>query len=286
MGQRRRQGTPVPHQVRPGRHPARRGRPRAGRDARQPRHRRRGRGFTAEALRALHADITPLPDGFTRRDRRAARRPARRAGPRPRRAAAVPPRPAGPAARRPTWTAPTRTSPRSPATSWSPRSTRCPRPTVRPARRCGVMRTVRGAPGGPRCCWSGSACTWSCPAGTTAARWSPRTPRCSPTGAGPTPPNGSPADEVQVLLAAAADRQRPARSGRSTSPNGPWPTWPPCCRTWTSVADDLAGRLREDHIRVREAGGQRVRRQIAVRAQKPADVLGVYVYLPGRRCAS
>ena len=46
-------------------------------------------------------------------------------------------------------------------------------------------------------------------------------------------------------------------------------------------ADTLASRLREDHIRVREAGGQHVRRQIAVRAQKPADILGVYVYLPG-----
>ncbi|MGH3263124.1 MAG: hypothetical protein ACRDNS_14125 [Trebonia sp.] len=47
------------------------------------------------------------------------------------------------------------------------------------------------------------------------------------------------------------------------------------------VADELAIKLRDDHIRVREAGGQRVRRQIAVRAQKPADILGVYVYLPG-----
>ena len=48
-----------------------------------------------------------------------------------------------------------------------------------------------------------------------------------------------------------------------------------------SAADELAAKLRDDHIRVREAGGQRVRRQIAVRAQKPADILGVYVYLPG-----
>jgi superfamily II DNA or RNA helicase len=48
-----------------------------------------------------------------------------------------------------------------------------------------------------------------------------------------------------------------------------------------SVADELAAKLRDDHIRVREAGGQRVRRQIAVRAQKPADILGIYVYLPG-----
>ena len=46
------------------------------------------------------------------------------------------------------------------------------------------------------------------------------------------------------------------------------------------IADDLAERLREAHLRVREAAGQRVRRQVAVRAQKPADVLGVYVYLP------
>ena len=43
----------------------------------------------------------------------------------------------------------------------------------------------------------------------------------------------------------------------------------------------LADRLREAHSRVREAGGQRVRRQVTVHAQKPADVLGVYVYLPG-----
>lgn len=49
----------------------------------------------------------------------------------------------------------------------------------------------------------------------------------------------------------------------------------------SDVADDLAVKLRDDHIRVREAGGQRVRRQVAVRAQKPADILGVYVYLPG-----
>jgi hypothetical protein len=46
-------------------------------------------------------------------------------------------------------------------------------------------------------------------------------------------------------------------------------------------AGTLAARLREDHIRVREAGGQHVRRQITVHAQKPADILGVYVYLPG-----
>jgi superfamily II DNA or RNA helicase len=46
------------------------------------------------------------------------------------------------------------------------------------------------------------------------------------------------------------------------------------------AADDLAAALRDSHIRAREAAGQRVRRQIDVRALKPADVLGVYVYLP------
>jgi hypothetical protein len=48
-----------------------------------------------------------------------------------------------------------------------------------------------------------------------------------------------------------------------------------------SVADEHAVALRDAHIRVREAGGQRVRRQIAVFALKPVDVLGIYVYLPG-----
>jgi superfamily II DNA or RNA helicase len=47
-----------------------------------------------------------------------------------------------------------------------------------------------------------------------------------------------------------------------------------------ATADALADQLRASHIRVREAAGQRVRRQITVSAQKPADVLGVYVYLP------
>jgi hypothetical protein len=47
-----------------------------------------------------------------------------------------------------------------------------------------------------------------------------------------------------------------------------------------ATADELAARLRESHLRVREAAGQRARRQITVTAQKPADVLGVYVLLP------
>jgi superfamily II DNA or RNA helicase len=47
-----------------------------------------------------------------------------------------------------------------------------------------------------------------------------------------------------------------------------------------TTADELAGRLRESHLRAREAARQRVRRDLTVTAQKPADVLGVYVYLP------
>ena len=48
------------------------------------------------------------------------------------------------------------------------------------------------------------------------------------------------------------------------------------------AADKLAAALRDSHIRAREAAGQQVRRQIAVAALKPADVLGVYVYLPAQ----
>jgi hypothetical protein len=47
-----------------------------------------------------------------------------------------------------------------------------------------------------------------------------------------------------------------------------------------ATADRLAVGLREAHLRVRAAAGQRVRRQITVVAQQPADVLGVYVFLP------
>ena len=47
-----------------------------------------------------------------------------------------------------------------------------------------------------------------------------------------------------------------------------------------TTADALADTLRQAHLRVRESAGQRVRRRLSVTAQKPADVLGVYVYLP------
>ena len=43
--------------------------------------------------------------------------------------------------------------------------------------------------------------------------------------------------------------------------------------------EELATRLRDAHRRVRQTSGDVVR-GLKVRAQKPADVLGVYVYLP------
>lgn len=46
------------------------------------------------------------------------------------------------------------------------------------------------------------------------------------------------------------------------------------------VADEVAQRLRESHTRVREATRQSGAAKIRVEAHKPADVLGVYVYLP------
>jgi len=47
-----------------------------------------------------------------------------------------------------------------------------------------------------------------------------------------------------------------------------------------TVADGLAEAIRASHIRAREAVNQRARRRIEVMAQKPVDILGVYVYLP------
>ena len=236
--------------------------------------------FTEEALRALRADVTPLPDGFK------AATGALPAGladalvpghlePLPFRTdLPVKPRAAYLDRTDPNVAAIARyvlesaldsvspadsgTGPRGAAASWSrPRS-----------------------PSERRCSSSATGSTWSCPAGTAHASWWPRTPRCSPTVASRPPPNGCrPTRSLRCWR-----RCRPTTSSRtrpSTSPNAPWPPWTSVLPHLNSVADDLAVNLRDDHIRVREAGGQRVRRQIAVRAQKPADILGVYVYLPG-----
>ncbi|WP_017557090.1 DEAD/DEAH box helicase [Nocardiopsis baichengensis] len=49
-----------------------------------------------------------------------------------------------------------------------------------------------------------------------------------------------------------------------------------------AYGDELAAELAESHRRVR-AASQEIRRGLRVEAQKPADVLGVYVYLPAER---
>jgi len=48
-----------------------------------------------------------------------------------------------------------------------------------------------------------------------------------------------------------------------------------------TMADRLARQLADSHRRVRGQTGQ-LRRGLTVTAQKPTDVLGVYVYLPGQ----
>jgi hypothetical protein len=46
------------------------------------------------------------------------------------------------------------------------------------------------------------------------------------------------------------------------------------------VGEEIAGRLVASHRRVREASGD-LKRGLEVKVERPADILGVYVYLPG-----
>jgi superfamily II DNA or RNA helicase len=152
-------------------------------------------------------------------------------------------------------------------------------PRDRPARRCGVMRTSAVAkrttlllvrfrmhlelPGrdGPRQLVAEDAQVLAYRGQPASAEWLSSSEVASLLAAAPTgnvPPDQ--AIDFSERAVASLDVLRPHLS---------------------EVADELAVKLRDDHVRVREAGGQRVRRQIAVRAQKPCDVLGVYVYLPG-----
>ena len=95
----------------------------------------------------------------------------------------------------------------------------------------------------------------------------------------PTEPEWLSAEVVQALLMATASGNVPPDQAADFTERA-IAELPDLHAHLDQLADDLAGRLREAHLRVREAAGQRVRRQITVRAQKPADVLGVYVYLP------
>jgi superfamily II DNA or RNA helicase len=88
------------------------------------------------------------------------------------------------------------------------------------------------------------------------------------------------AEEVQALLSAVPTGNVPPDQATDFA-EGAIAGLPVLIPHLEQEADQLAVRLRDDHIRVREAAGQHARRQIVVRAQQPPDVLGVYVYLPG-----
>jgi hypothetical protein len=45
------------------------------------------------------------------------------------------------------------------------------------------------------------------------------------------------------------------------------------------VGDGLADRIVESHRRVRQAAGE-IRRGLSVKVERPADILGTYVFLP------
>ena len=234
--------------------------------------------FTAEALRALGADITPLPDGFRAATGAlpAGLRDALvqgRAEPLPfHHDLPVPPREAYL----------DRTDPNVAAIARyvleSALDPTLPAP-LRPARRCGVMRTAAVA------------------RRTTLLLVRFRMHLELP---GRDDRRQVVAEDAQVLAyrgrAADGDWLPPAEAQDllTAQPSGNVPPdqaidfaeravadLPVLLARIGGLADAAAERLREDHIRVREATGQHVRRQIAVRAQNPADILGVYVYLPG-----
>jgi superfamily II DNA or RNA helicase len=237
-------------------------------------------GFTEEALRALRADVTLTPDGFTARTGalpdglRDALVPGHRE-PLPFHAdLPVRPREAYLDRTDPNVAAIARYVLESALDSVTPADDR-----DRPARRCGVIRTAAVTkrttlllaryrfhlelPGrdGPRQLVAEDAQVLAYRGQPASADWLS-------------------ADELAALLAAAPSgniqpdqaldfTERAVAALDALRPH------------LDTVADSLAAKLRDDHVRVREAGGQRVRRQVAVRAQKPADILGVYVYLPG-----
>ncbi|MHB1430533.1 MAG: helicase-related protein [Streptosporangiaceae bacterium] len=150
---------------------------------------------------------------------------------------------------------------------------------LRPARRCGAMRTSAVArrttlllvryrmhvelPGrsGPRQVVAEHAGLLAYQGRADAAEW--LTDAQAHDLATAAPSGNIPPDQAADFIQQAADGL-PALSGYLND-----------------AADALATSLRDSHIRVREAAGQQVRSRIKVRALKPPDVLGVYVYLPG-----
>ncbi|WP_131738700.1 helicase-related protein [Actinomadura roseirufa] len=232
--------------------------------------------FTAEALKALHADVRPAGDGFTAttgalpiglRDAlvpgHAEPLPFHRDLPVSPRAAHL-----------------DRTDPNvSAIAKYVLESALDPLAAPRPARRCGVLRTTAvqvrttlllvrfrfhlSLPGRDtkRLLVAEDAQGLAYRGRAASAEWLPE-------------------DEVRTLLSAQPSGNVPADQAIDFIERavGELPVVKPHL---DQTADDLAVLLRDAHIRVREAGRQRVRRQIIVEPQKPADVLGVYVYLPG-----
>ena len=86
------------------------------------------------------------------------------------------------------------------------------------------------------------------------------------------------ADEVVALVAARAEANIPADQARDLITKG-LANVSLLAEHLNTRADGRAERLLESHRRVR-AGAGASRRGLRVRAQKPVDVLGVYVYLP------
>jgi len=85
-------------------------------------------------------------------------------------------------------------------------------------------------------------------------------------------------EEVAELLTATADANVPADQARDLAARV-MDHLDALNPVLNNRADALADELLESHRRVR-AGAGAAKRGLAVRAQKPVDILGVYVYLP------
>ncbi|MGH3301491.1 MAG: helicase-related protein [Streptosporangiaceae bacterium] len=234
--------------------------------------------FTEEALRALHADVMPLPDGL--RAATGGLPDGLRDALLPGHAEPLPFHRDLPVPVRESYL--DRTDPNVAAIArYVLESALDPAvpARLRPARRCGVMRTAAvrrrttlllvrfrlhvELPGR-----DGPAQVVAEDAGLLAYRGSAAAPQWLPD------------EEARALASARPSGNVPpdqAADFTETAVAG----LPEVLPQLAKAADELARRLRDDHIRVREAAGQHVRRQITVRAQQPPDVLGVYVYLPG-----
>ena len=233
--------------------------------------------FTAEALRALDSDVTDTPDGFTATTAplpiglRDALAPGRRRPLPFHRDLPVPPGAARLDRTDPDVAAIARYVLEGALDPSLP-------PGLRPARRCGVMRTAAvqrrtslllvrfrlhvGLPGRdePRQVVAEDAQVLAYRGRPAEPEWLTR-------------------EEVEDLLAATPSGNIPPDQATDFAERA-IADLPNLTAHLDQVADDVAEALRASHLRVREAAGQRVRRQVSVRAQKPADVLGVYVYLP------